>query len=188
LQLIDLAFPFTLHEQGPLLAHGVPALTLTSAGERPPPAFFDQTGRLDARTFGQLGRAAQQLLRWLDSGAELAPGTRSYVYFGPRILPGWAIEFALIAALLPFLLAAIDLFARCRRRRVALAPALRSYRSRASFWLWTALIFLFFALVGVWPGAPSVPLPPDAPPGTQRQPCSRSRSSHCSWSRRTHSR
>jgi hypothetical protein len=29
-QLIDLAFPFTLYEQGPLLAHGLPALTITS--------------------------------------------------------------------------------------------------------------------------------------------------------------
>jgi peptidase M28-like protein len=165
-QLIDLAFPFTLHEQGPLLAHGLPALTLTTGGERPPPAFFDQIGRLDARRFGQLGRAAQQLLRWVDSGVELAPGTRSYVYFGPRVLPGWAIQFALIAALLPFLLAAVDLFARCRRRHIALAPALRSYRSRAGFWLWTAAIFEFFALVGVWPGAPAIPLPADASPGT----------------------
>ena len=165
-QLTDLAFPFTLHEQGPLLAHGLPALTLTSGGERPPPAFFDQVGRLDARRFGQLGRAAQQLLRWLDSGVEFAPGTRSYVYFGPRILPGWAIQSALIAALLPFLLAAVDLFARCRRRHIPLAPALRSYRSRFGFWLWTAAIFEFFALVGVWPSAPAVALPVDAAPGT----------------------
>jgi hypothetical protein len=165
-QLTDLAFPFTLHEQGPLLAHGLPALTLTSGGERPPPPFFDQVGRLHGRRFGQLGRATQQLLRWLDSGVELAPGTRSYVYFGPRILPGWAIQFALIAALLPFLLAAVDLFARCRRRHIPLAPALRSYRSRAGFWLWTAAIFEFFALVGVWPSAPPVPLPLDASPGT----------------------
>ena len=165
-QLIDLAFPFTLHEQGPLLEHGLPALTLTTGSERPPPAFFDQVGRLDPRRFGQLGRAVQQLLRWLDSSVELAPGTRSYVYFGPRILPGWAIQFALIAALLPFLLAAVDLFARCRRRHIALAPALRSYRSRAGFWLWTAAIFEFFALVGVWPGAPAVALPVDAAPGT----------------------
>ena len=87
---------------------------------------------------------------------ELAPGTRSYVYFGPRILPGWAIQFALIAALLPFLLAAVDLFARCRRRHIPLAPALRSYRSRAGFWLWTAAIFELFALAGVWPDVPAV--------------------------------
>ena len=166
-QLIDLAFPFTLHEQGFLLAHGLPSLTLTSAGERSPPAFFDQAGRLDVLRLGQLGRVAQQLLRWLDSGVELAPATSSYVYFGPRILPGWAIEFALIAALAPFLVATIDLFARCRRRHIPLAPALRSYRSRAGFWLWTAAIFEFFALVGFWPRAPAIPLPLDSSPGTR---------------------
>jgi len=165
-QLVDLAFPFTLHEQGPLLARGMPALTLTSGGERPPPAFSDQVDRLNGVRLAQLGRASQQLLRWLDSGVELAPGTASYVYFGPRLLPGWAIGFVLVAALAPFLLAAVDLFARCRRRHIALAPALRSYRSRAGFWLWTAAIFELFALIGVWPSAPSVPLPPDASPGT----------------------
>jgi hypothetical protein len=165
-QLIDLAFPFTLYEQGPLLARGLPALTLTSAGERPPAAFSDQPRRLDIVRLGQLGGAAQQLLRWLDSGAELAPGTSSYVYFGPRILPGWAIELVLIAALAPFLLAAVDLFARCRRRHIPLAPAFRSYRSRVGFWLWAAAIFELFALIGVWPSAPAIALPPDVSPGT----------------------
>jgi hypothetical protein len=114
----------------------------------------------------QLGRAAQQVLRWFDSGAELAPGTASYVYFGPRILPGWAIELVLIAALAPFLLAAVDLFARCRRRHIPLTPALRSYRSRFGFWLWVAVLFELFALLGFWPKAPAVPLPLDASPGT----------------------
>ena len=165
-QLIDLAFPFTLYEQGPLLERGLPALTLTSGGELPPAGFSDQPKRLDAVRLGQLGGTAQQLLRWLDSGVELAPGTKSYVYFGPRLLPGWAIELVLIAALAPFLLAAVDLFARCRRRHIPLAPAFRSYRSRVGFWLWAAAIFELFALVGVWPAAPAVALPPDAPPAT----------------------
>jgi hypothetical protein len=166
-QLIDLAFPYTLYEQGQLLERGLPALTLTSAGERPPTAFTDQPSRLDPVRFGQLGGSAQQLLRWLDSGVELAPGTSSYVYFGPRILPGWAIELVLIAALAPFLLAAVDLFARCRRRHIPLAPAFRSYRSRAGFWLWTAAIFELFALIGVWPSAPAVALPLTIPLATQ---------------------
>jgi hypothetical protein len=166
-QLIDLAFPFTLYEQGPLLARGLPAITLTSGGERPPTAFSDQAGQLDRTRLGQLGGAAQELLRWLDSGAELAPGTASYVYFGPRILPGWAIELVLISALAPFLLVAVDLFARCRRRHISLAPAFRSYRSRAGFWLWTAGIFELFAVAGVWPAAPTVALPPDVSPATQ---------------------
>jgi len=165
-QLIDLAFPFSLDEQAPLLARGLPALTLTTGGERPPSAFSDQPGRLDARRLVELGRAAQQLLRWLDASAELAPGTASYVYFGPRILPGWSVELALIACLAPFFLAAIDLFARCRRRHIPLAPALRSYRSRVGFWLWCAAIFELFALTGAWPDAPAAPLPPDVSPAS----------------------
>jgi peptidase M28-like protein len=165
-QLIDLAFPYTLHEQGPLLAHGMPALTLTSGGERPPAPYADRPSRLDALRLGELGGAAQQLLRWLDSGVELAPGTASYVYFGPRVLPGWAIELVLIAALAPFLLAAVDLFARCRRRHIPMAPAFRSYRSRLGVWLWAAAIFELFALAGAWPAAPSAPVPPDVPPAT----------------------
>jgi hypothetical protein len=165
-QLVDLAFPYTLHEQGPLLAHGIPALTLTSGGERPPSAFVDRPDRLDGLRLAQLGGSAQQLLRWLDFGAELAPGTARYIYFGPRVLPGWAIELVLLAALLPFLLVAVDLFARCRRRHIPLAPALRSYRSRAGFWLWVMVIFELFALAGVWPGAPAVPLPPESAPAT----------------------
>ena len=165
-QLVDLAFPYTLHEQGPLLAHGIPALTLTSGGERPPSAFVDRPDRLDGLRLAQLGGSAQQLLRWLDFGAELAPGTARYIYFGPRVLPGWAIELVLLAALLPFLLVAVDLFARCRRRHIPLAPALRSYRSRVGFWLWVMVIFELFALAGVWPGAPAVPLPPESAPAT----------------------
>ena len=166
-QLVDLAFPFTLGEQGPLLAHGVPALTLTSGGERPPAAFADRADRLDGARMASLGRAAQQLLRWLDSGAELAPGTVAYIYFGPRILPGWAIELVLIAALVPFLTAVVDLFARCRRRHISLGPALRSYRSRAGFWLWAAVVFELFALVGFWPAAPAVALPLSGSPATE---------------------
>src|SRR4030095_10172642 len=66
------------------------------------------------------------------------------------MMPGWAIELVLLAALLPFLVSAVDLFARCRRRHIPLTPALRSYRSR----------------VGLWPSAAAVPRPPDAAPAT----------------------
>jgi hypothetical protein len=166
-QLVDLGFPYTLHEQGPLLAHGIPALTLTSGGERPPAAFLDRPDALDGVRLAQLGRSAQQVLRWLDFGAELAPGTRSYVYFGPRVLPGWALQLVLVAMLLPFVLTAVDLFAHCRRRHIPLAPALRSYRSRAALWLWVAVVFELFALLGAWPAAPSVALPPDSAPASQ---------------------
>jgi len=87
-------------------------------------------------------------------------GTSSYVYLGARVIRGWAIELVLIAALLPFVIATIDLFARCRRRRLPIAPALRSYRSRLAFWIWVGVVFELFALLGVWPGGAALPLAP----------------------------
>jgi hypothetical protein len=60
----------------------------------------------------------------------------------------------------------VDLFARCRRRRVPLGPAFRSYRSRLFFWLWAGGLFLLFALVGAWPAGESQPPNPEAGGGT----------------------
>ncbi len=163
-QLIDLGFPFSLYEQAPLVARGIPAVTLTTAGARPPPAFSDSAPRLNGRHLAQLGRATQELLRSLDPGVELAQGTTSYVYLGPRIVRGWAIQLVLIAMLLPVLITVVDLFARCRRRHVPLAPALRSYRSRLAFWLWVGLVFAFFSLLGAWPNGSDLPLSPETRP------------------------
>jgi hypothetical protein len=150
-QLVDLAFPFSLYEQAPFVARGIPAVTLTTAPDRPPPSFGDTPERLDANRLAQVGRSTQELLSSLDQGLELAQGTSSYVYLGQRIVRGWALELVLIAALLPFLAAAIDLFARCRRRRIPLAPALRSFRSRLGFWLFVGVLFELLGLLGAWP-------------------------------------
>jgi hypothetical protein len=160
-QLIDLAFPFSLYEQAPFIGRGIPAVTLTTAGPRPPRPVTDTLERLSDRRIGEAGRAAEGLLGSLDEGVALARDTSSYVYLGPRIVEGWAVKLVLIAALLPFLLAAVDLFARCRRRRIPLTPALRSYRSRLGFWLWAGVLFAVFALAGAWPDAGSRPPPPD---------------------------
>jgi hypothetical protein len=158
-QLVDLAFPFSLYYQAPFVGRGIPAVTLTTAGDRPPASFGD--AQLDRARFATMGRAAQTLVGSLDEGLDLAHGTRSYVYLGARIVRGWAIELALIAMLVPFAVTAVDLFARCRRRRIPVAPALRAYRSRIGFWLWAGAIFLFLALVGVWPGGAPRPLNPE---------------------------
>src|SRR5439155_20789956 len=83
-QLVDLGFPFTLYEQGPFVARGVPALTLTTGGSRPPPAFGDSAGRLRPAKLAELGRTAQELLGSLDQDLELARGTTSYEWVGDR--------------------------------------------------------------------------------------------------------
>jgi hypothetical protein len=76
-------------------------------------------------------------------------------------VPGWAIQLVLIAALLPFLAATVDLFARCRRRRIPLAPALRSYRSRLAFWLFVGVVFAVLVAASGWPDVEPRPLPPE---------------------------
>ncbi len=158
-QLVDLGFPYSAYEQAPFVARGIPAVTITTSPDRPPTGIGDAPSGLDGARLGQIGRATQNVVDALEQGIALSPGPSSYVYLGSRIVRGWAIEIVLVAALLPFLVASIDLFARCRRRRIRVAPALRSYRSRLAFWAWCGGLFALFALLGAWPsGAPRPPL------------------------------
>lgn len=157
-QLVDLAFPFSLYEQAPFVARGIPAVTITTSADRPAPGFGDTPERMSLARLGQVGRATQNTLDALEQGVALPPGPSSYIYLGSRIIRGWAIEIVLVAALLPFLAATVDLFARCRRRRIRVSPALRSYRSRLWFWLWCGALFGLFSVLGVWPGG--APRPP----------------------------
>jgi len=159
-QLLDLGFPFTLGEQGPFVARGIPALTLTTLPDAPSQGFADT--RLSAERLGELGRAAQNIVGSLDAGLELARGTTSYVYLGTRIVRGWAIELVLLTALLPFAIGAVDLFARCRRRRIALGGATLALRTRLLFWGFAGLLFVAAAQLGAFPEGEPRPLPPDA--------------------------
>jgi Peptidase family M28 len=165
-QLVDLGFPVTLYEQGPFVAQGIPAVTLTTAGERPPAAFTDRATALHAGRLATMGRSAQELIGSLDGGLDLAQGTTSFVWAGDRIIRGWAIELLLFALLIPGFVVAVDLFAHCRRRRISLLPAARSLRTRLGFWLFLGLAFYAFGALGAWPHGPSrPPNPATAPAG-----------------------
>jgi Peptidase family M28 len=161
-QLVDLAFPFSLYGQAPFVARGVPAVTLTGAGVRPPPAKDDTPDALRGKRVGALGRSAQDLLGALDQAPETASGTAAYITIGSRFLRGWAVEVFLIALLIPALAATVDLFARLRRRHVTLGPALRSLRSRLWIWLWIGGVFGLFSIIGLFPNGASRPLDPGA--------------------------
>ena len=150
-QLVDLGFPFSVYEQAPFISRGIPAVTITTGSDRPAAGFGDTPGRLKTVRLGQVGRATQNALDAMEQGLALSPGPSSFVYLGSRIVRGWAIELVLVAALLPFLAATVDLFARCRRRRIRVTPALRSYRSRLAFWIWCGGLAGLFSLLGVWP-------------------------------------
>jgi hypothetical protein len=159
-QLIDLGFPFTLYEQGPFVGDGVPAITITTGGDRPPPAFGDRTGRLATNRFAQLGRAAQELLGSLNQGLELAPSTASFVWIGGHTISGWAVELVLISLLIPFLVAVVDLYALGRRNRVGFAAAARALGNRIGFWLYVGIVFTCFRGLGFWLTGPKRPLDP----------------------------
>ena len=166
-QLLDLAFPLSLYEQAPFVAHGVAAVALTAGRDRPPPAFGDTPDRLNGARLTRIGRSGQALLESLDDDVELAEGTSSYIYLGGRAVHGWAIVLILFTAMLPALAVIVDLFARLRRRHVPLAPALRSYRTRLVFWLLAVLLFELFTFIGAWTTGASRPLAPELSPGTE---------------------
>jgi hypothetical protein len=164
-QLIDLAFPLSLYEQAPFVGRGVPALTITTDADHPRAPERDGPGALETpqrqRRLGQIGGAAQTLIGSVDQGLEITRGGSPYLYFGSRVVRGWAVELVLVAALLPFLAVAVDLFARCRRRRIPLAPAVRSYRSRLAFWLFVGAVFGALARFGAWPQGGALPISPE---------------------------
>jgi hypothetical protein len=161
-QLIDLAFPFSLYGQSPFIAQGTPAVTLSTAGARTPPAAGDTLVALNQAHMDQLGRSAQVLLGSLDAAADVASGTDSYVWTGSRLIRGWTIQFVLLASLLPFLAATVDLFARCRRRHIALRPALRSLVSRLGLWAWVGVLLAFFSFTGIFPNGEPRPIAPSS--------------------------
>lgn len=166
-QLIDLGFPLSLYEQAPFVDRDVAAVTLTSARDRPPPSLGDTPENLNGRRLAAIGRSSQALLGSLNAEVERAEGTSAYIYFGERVVRGWAIVLILFTALLPCLAVIVDLFARLRRRHIPLAPALRSYRSRLWFWLYAVLLFELFALLGIWDTGAGRPLAPELSPGTE---------------------
>ena len=69
-------------------------------------------------------------------------------------------QLVLIACLLPFLAAAVDLFARCRRRRIPLAPALRATAAGLRSGPGSCGLFELVRLFGAWPDGAPRPISP----------------------------
>ncbi|MEI8104615.1 MAG: M28 family peptidase [Actinomycetes bacterium] len=157
-QLADLAFPFSLYEQGPFVGAAIPAITITTSGERPRAGFGDTVAGLQRTRLASLGQAAQEILGSLNQGLELSPSAASFVWVDGRTISGWAVELVLIALLMPFLIAIVDLYALSRRHHIPVMPAVLSLRARLGFWLSVAALFACFLLLGLWPTGPPRPV------------------------------
>lgn len=151
-QLARLAFPLTLGEQGPFNANGLGAVLLSAGGERAPAA----SAPVSATQLTAFGRAALRSVTALDGGAVL-PGSGAYAVLEQKLLPAWPVRLLALALALPVLLAAIDAFARVRRRRQRVGMWLRWVGLTAVPFLLAALVAIGLfrtGLVGAAPGAP----------------------------------
>ena len=115
-QFARLAFPMTLSEQGPFDAGGIPAVLLSRAGERGPGA----SAPVGAAQLSSFGQAALQTISALESGPDIPPPS-AYLVFKQMTVPSWPVRLLVLALILPVLCAAIDGFARARRRGHAVA-------------------------------------------------------------------
>jgi Peptidase family M28 len=110
-QFIHLAFPLTVSEQAPFGTRGIPAVLLSASGERGPSA----TARPSVGQIARFGRTALEVVTALDAGPQVAaPST--YFLLGGNVVPAWAIQILVLGLIIPVLVAAIDGYARARRR------------------------------------------------------------------------
>ncbi len=115
--LAHLVFPLAGGEQGPLGAHGLPAVLVGAGGELPPAASEPvSAARLEA-----LGRGALAAVYALDGGPEVGGGeTNGSLETGlpiqQKAIPAWALRLVVAALLLPALAVLGDGLARMRRR------------------------------------------------------------------------
>jgi hypothetical protein len=161
-QFAHLAFPFTLGEQAPFAALGLPAVELSLSGERGPTA--DQAIG-SAAQLTALGRAVLQTVSALDGGPTV-PAASTYLLFAGKVVPGWALSLFVLALLVPVVMTMIDGVARARRRGHAIWRSLVLVVCAALPFLLPVLVVLAAGLTGVIPVTPPGPVAPGVVPLT----------------------
>jgi hypothetical protein len=131
-QLAGYAVPYAPDEQGTLLAHGIPALTLT-AGNRH--ALRGPLSSLDIGQLGRVGTTVANLVAELDATPTIEGDQSPVLLLSGKVMRGWLAEASMAILLAPFIACVLDLVARLRRRRVAIGPGLVAFGWRAGAWL-----------------------------------------------------
>jgi hypothetical protein len=152
--LARLAIPSGIGSQAPLIADGVDAIAVSSAGERPLPESADQLDDLSADTLDGFGRAVQILVGEIDGVDSLVHGPTAYVEIGSNLVPGWSLALLSLCLLLPALIAAVDGCARASRREQHLARGLGWAAARSMPAIGALAVLYGLALVGVIPRPP----------------------------------
>jgi hypothetical protein len=159
-QFAHLAFPFTVSEQGPFGARGIPAVLLSLSGERGP-APASPVGNQGLVT--SVGRAVLETISALDSGPTV-PAATPYLLLDGKVVPGWALSLLSLALIVPVLLTTIDGLARARRRGHEIWRWVALVLATAIPFALAALAVLGARLVGLIAVAPPAPVPAGAIP------------------------
>jgi hypothetical protein len=159
-QFAHLAFPFTLGQQAPFGADGIPAVEVSLSGEQGPAS---DSPLVTATQLTATGRAILQTISALDSGPSV-PAPSAYLLLGGKVVPGWAISLFVLALLAPVAMTTIDGVARARRRGHAIWRSLAVVMAAAVPFMLGVGIVLLARLIGVLGIAPPGPVAAGAIP------------------------
>ena len=161
-QVLRLAVPTSAGSQGPFVARGVPAITVSASGPSAS-ARNDTLDTVSKETLTKVGTTAQNMLMAVDGTTEPgAPSGGAIFLTHKATLPGGALAAILAALLLPLVGVTVDLFAHGRRSRVRLRPAFVRAGLHLAPWLVLIAIVYFANLVGLLPHSPDAVIPPDS--------------------------
>ncbi|HEY8000658.1 MAG TPA: M28 family peptidase [Solirubrobacterales bacterium] len=159
-QLARLAIPSGLGDQAPLIADGIAAIAISSAGERPLSSEADQLDDLAPKSVDEFGRAVQSTVAALDVAvAEPAHGPAAHLELGDNLVPGWALAALALALILPAAVAAVDACARAGRQSLGLGPALAWAAARSLPFVGALATLYLLAIIGDVP-RPGFPFDP----------------------------
>jgi hypothetical protein len=159
-QLAHLAFRFTVGEQGPLDAGGIPAVLVQVSGERGP---SPHEGASKERLEG-FGRAVLSSVDALDTAPDISPAMQTGLLVQRKTIPAWALRLLVLSLLLPPLIVTADGVARVRRRGEPLGRWMLWTLTCALPFFVCAVFARLLGVLGIIAAAPSTPVPPNALP------------------------
>ena len=116
-ELARLAVPLTVSDQGPFEDAGIPAVLVQQGGE-----LGTRSAQVSIATLAGVGRAVLSATQALQHGADVSPASTRDVTIAANVVGGWTARLLFGLLILASALCAVDLLARARRRRTALAP------------------------------------------------------------------
>lgn len=152
-QLVRLAFPLTVGEQGPFGAAGLPAVMIQQSGEVGPKS----GDAVSPQRFQDFGRGVLRAVNALDTGPPVGVPTRD-VLLGSRVLPAWGVRLLAAMLILPALVAGVDMLARMRRRREAVGPWFAWLGLATLPFVSAGLFAVLLGRSGLLPAAPTGPV------------------------------